>query len=63
MDIQDSIAFGDSMNDVSMLQCTGYSVAMGDGNPMLFDKVDYVTTAVLDDGIANALKYLKIIED
>lgn len=63
MDIKNSIAFGDSANDVSMLQCTGYSVAMGGGNPILFDKVDYVTAPVMEDGISKALKYLKIIED
>lgn len=63
VDIKHTISFGDSANDVSMLQCTGLSVAMGGGNPILFDKVDYVTTQVLEDGIANALRYLKIIED
>lgn len=63
MDMEQSIAFGDSANDVSMLQCTGTSVAMGGGNPILFDLVDYVTDPVMEDGIANALKYLKLIED
>ncbi len=60
VDIGRTVAFGDSSNDLSMLQCAGYSVAMGGGNPILFDKVDHVTDPVMEDGIANALKYLKL---
>lgn len=63
VDMEQTIAFGDSANDVSMLKCTNRSVAMGDGNPILFDLVDYVTDPVMEDGIANALKYYKLIED
>lgn len=57
-----TVAFGDSANDVSMLECAGRSVAMGGGNPILFDLVDYVTTPVMEDGIANALKQLQLIQ-
>lgn len=56
-----TIAFGDSANDVTMLQCAGTSVAMGGGNPILFDQVDYVTSPVMEDGIEKALQYLKLI--
>lgn len=63
IDRQHTVAFGDSSNDVSMLQCAGTSVAMGNGNPILFEQVDYVTDAVMEHGIANALKYLKLIEE
>lgn len=55
------VAFGDSANDVSMLQCAHTSVAMGGGNPILFDMVDYVTSPVMEDGIEKALRYLKLI--
>ena len=48
-------------NDISMLRCANTSVAMGGGNPILFDMVDYVTSAVMEDGIAKALEYLKLI--
>lgn len=61
IDIQKSIAFGDSSNDLPMLQCVGISVAMGSGNPVLFDQVDYVTDPVMEDGIANALRHLHMI--
>lgn len=62
-DIRQTIAFGDSANDVSMLQCTNRSVAMGSGNPILFDLVDYVTSPVMEDGIAGALRHFKLIEN
>ena len=61
IDIGQSIAFGDSANDISMLQAAGLSVAMGGGNPILFDQVDYVTDPVMEDGIANAMKHFNII--
>ncbi len=63
MDKAKSISFGDSANDVPMLQCTAKSVAMGGGNPILFNLVDYVTDPVMQDGIANALKYFNLIKD
>ncbi len=61
IDWKQTIAFGDSANDISMLRCANTSVAMGGGNPILFDMVDYVTSAVMEDGIAKALEYLKLI--
>ncbi len=55
-----TVAFGDSANDISMLRCAHTSVAMGGGNPVLFDLVDYVTSPVMEDGIDKALRYLKL---
>ena len=57
-----TMGFGDSTNDLSMLEYTGISVAMGDGNPVLFDQVDYVTAAVAEDGIEQAMKKYNIID-
>lgn len=61
IDRKNSVAFGDSSNDISMLQNAGVSVAMGGGNPILFELVDYVTSPVMEDGIERALKHLKLI--
>lgn len=61
IDQTNTVAFGDSANDVSMLQCANTSVAMGGGNPILFDMVDHVTSPVMEDGIARAMKHLKLI--
>ena len=56
-----TVAFGDSANDISMLRCAHTSVAMGGGNPILFDLVDHVTSPVMEDGIAKAMRHLKLI--
>jgi len=58
---KNTISIGDSANDLSMLGYTGISVAMGDGNPELFERVDYVTTGVAQDGIKNALEHYHLI--
>ena len=61
-DKEDTIGFGDSANDVSMLACVNTSVAMGSGNPILFDKVTLVTDCVMEDGIAHAIEKLGLLE-
>ena len=53
---EDTMGFGDSTNDMPMLEYTGISVAMGGGNPDIFPVVDYVTAPVMEDGIEKALK-------
>ena len=61
MNIDDCICIGDSTNDLPMLTYTKESVAMGNANPILFDKVTYITTSAENDGIQNALKHFKLI--
>ena len=57
----DTIAFGDSPNDLDMLREAGFSVCMGNGTDDAKAASDYVTTGIMDDGIYNGLKYLKLI--
>lgn len=57
----DTVGFGDSTNDLPMLEYTGVSVAMGSGNPDIFSAVDYVTAPVMEDGIEKALKKYHLI--
>jgi Cof subfamily protein (haloacid dehalogenase superfamily) len=61
LDTADAVAIGDSWNDVEMFQVCGTSVAMGNAHPELKDLSDFVTTAVLDDGVSNALRRLSLI--
>ena len=56
-----TIGVGDSTNDLPMLKYVGISIAMGDGNPDIFPEVDYVTSAVLDDGIEKAFKHYGLL--
>lgn len=61
MDLEQCISIGDSTNDLSMLEYTKESVAMGNSNPILFDKVTHITTDIDKDGIANALEHYGLI--
>lgn len=55
-------AFGDSNNDLSMLEYLPNSVAMGNSSPdSIFAKVSYVTTKASEDGIKNALEHFEFI--
>ena len=61
VDRADCVAIGDSTNDLPMLEAAGMSVAMGSGDPRIFDMVDYVTASLADGGIARALEHLGVI--
>lgn len=60
--IEDTIAIGDSGNDMEMIEYAGVSVAMGNATEQIKQAADFVTTAVDDDGIYNAFKKLGLIE-
>ena len=61
IDIKDSFAFGDGMNDVEMLSVAGHSIAMGNGKQEIKDMCEYVTAGILEDGIKNALLHYGLI--
>lgn len=53
--------FGDSTNDLAMLQYCCHSVAMKNGDPQIFNDVEFITKEVDEDGIAHALKHYALI--
>lgn len=55
------IAFGDSLNDIEMLEHASTSIAMGQGNEKTKATATFVTTSVDQDGIYHACKELKFI--
>ncbi len=61
VDVKDTYAFGDSANDIGMLDTAGTAVVMGNGSEEAKAHADYVTTDLLDDGIWNACKHLGLI--
>ena len=61
MTTADCIAFGDSMNDTEMLQTAGIGVAMGNAPDGVKALADMVCDRCECDGIARALKDLKLI--
>lgn len=60
-DPQDSVAFGDSVNDLDMFRAAGTAVAMGNGSDEAKACADIVTADLKDDGIEKALIKLGII--
>ncbi|WP_281643716.1 Cof-type HAD-IIB family hydrolase [Bacteroides zoogleoformans] len=58
---EETMAFGDGGNDIGMLRHAGVGIAMGNAQEDVKAAADYVTSGVDDNGIANALKWFKII--
>lgn len=56
-----TVAFGDSYNDLGMFAAAGTSVAMGNGVEGAKRAADYVTTALMEDGVWNACRALELI--
>lgn len=61
VDMQDTVAFGDSMNDYEILRQAGIGVAMGNAVEALKEAADYVTADIGDDGIWKACVKLGLI--
>ncbi|MBO5477206.1 MAG: HAD family phosphatase [Clostridia bacterium] len=53
---EDSVCFGDHINDVSMFEVCGIKVAMGNANDDLKEQADYVTLTNEEDGVAKFLE-------
>lgn len=60
--LDETMAFGDGGNNISMLRHAGIGIAMGNASDEVKAAANYVTTSVDDNGIANALKHFGIIE-
>lgn len=54
-------AFGDSANDIDMLQYVKCGIAMGNASEITKQAANYVTTDMYEDGIWNGLKYCGLI--
>ncbi|MBP3487667.1 MAG: Cof-type HAD-IIB family hydrolase [Roseburia sp.] len=58
---ENTYAFGDSPNDLEMLEYVAHGIAMGNAGAAVRQAADYVTTDIMDDGIRNGLKYYGLI--
>ena len=56
IDINDVIAIGDGINDISMIKAAGLGVAMENGESELKAVADEITTTNLENGVAKVLK-------
>ena len=61
--LSETYAFGDSNNDMEMMQTVTHSVAMGNGTDSLKAMCEYVTAPMLEDGIKKACVHYGLIED
>lgn len=58
---EDTYAFGDSFNDIDMLNYVEYGCLMGNGDQELKNKVEYKTDRFDEGGIYNGLKKFELI--
>ena len=61
VDMKDTIGFGDSMNDLEMIEAVGVAVCMDNGSPLLKAKSHMVCPAVEEDGLSVAFQKLGLI--
>lgn len=59
--LEDTIGFGDSMNDLAMIESVGTSVCMGNGQQALKERCDYVCPGIEEDGLEKAFRELGLI--
>lgn len=59
--LDETMAFGDGNNDISMLKHVGIGVAMGNADETVKEASDFVTKSVNEDGIYFALKRFSLI--
>lgn len=59
--LENSFAFGDSNNDLPMLQYAGNSIAMGNCVEEILPFCTYQTTHINDNGIYNALSHFGLL--
>ncbi len=57
----ETIAFGDGLNDLPMIRAAGIGVAMENGYDALKQEADFVTKSVEDEGVEFALKHFHLI--
>ena len=56
-----TMALGDSGNDIPMLRAADIGICMGNGTDAAKDAADYVTSAITDDGLYHAFEHFGLI--
>lgn len=57
--IENTAAFGDSMNDLEIVREAGIGIAMGNAVPELKAAADYVTDPIREDGVIRACRHFQ----
>ncbi len=58
---EDTIAIGDSTNDLPMLTYAGLSIAMKESDDIVLKQAGYITDTVENDGIQKAMEHFSLI--
>ena len=61
--VDETVAIGDSSNDIPMIERAHIGIAMGNATEDVKEIADFVTGAVEQDGILKALKWLGAVEE
>jgi hydroxymethylpyrimidine pyrophosphatase-like HAD family hydrolase len=61
VDIKDTYGFGDSINDLEMIETVGTSVVMENGSEVLKRMADVIAPSVTEDGIYRSFEELGLI--
>lgn len=59
--MQDTVAFGDSMNDCEIIRAAGIGIAMGNAIEPLKQAADYVTEDIGHDGVLKACRHFGLL--
>ena len=62
LSLDETCAFGDSANDVSMFLKAKLAIALGNGQNAAKKHADYITDNIWEDGVYNALKHFDFIK-
>lgn len=61
INIENTYAFGDSLNDIDMLNYVKYGIAMGNSSPEVLEIATHKTDTIENDGIYKGLKEFNLI--
>ncbi|AXI10263.1 Cof-type HAD-IIB family hydrolase [Oceanobacillus sp. 143] len=56
VDLEDTVAIGDNLNDLSMFEVAGMSIAMGNAEEIVKKQATHVTKSCEEDGVAYGLR-------
>ncbi len=56
IDMSETLAIGDNLNDLDMMTSAGFGVAMGNATPETKERADHVTASNNEDGVARAIE-------
>lgn len=63
IDVHNTMAIGDSGNDMDIIRTAGIGVAMANSESEILEAADYITTSNQEDGVAYAIEHFYIVEE